>query len=112
MICCTPICVLIKVMNNSDMDNNILYFIRFLKNEGVYRKFVNAFNSKDNVYRETLYGNKSLYEFLLYQKKCFDLRGVISHSFYWGRTKQGYCFWNTVSNKWESVYFRFAYGKK
>ena len=95
------------------MNKSIIYFIRFLKNEGLYRKFVKEYNSEKNYYRGILYGNKSLGEFLKYMRNNHNFSNIISNSFAWRETKQGYCFWSTVSNKWESVYYRFAnYGGK
>ena len=80
-------------------------FVRFLKNEGIYRKYINEYMSKKNYYRELYYNNMRLRDFLIHIQD--DLSNVVTDSFSWSMTDDGYHFWYDMHIKW-----KYLYGKK
>lgn len=82
-------------------------FVRFLKNEGIYRKYIKEYMSEKNYYRELNYNNMGVYDFFMLMQ--YDLSNVISDSFPWKGTDDGFRFWYNIHKKWANFYL---YGKK
>lgn len=94
-------------MNDTECYNN---FIRFLKDNNIYKSFFVAFNSEQGRrYRESWNEKASLKEFILYcrdyegfnhykkYKKYYDLNKIVlNFAFDWEETKEGYDFWQNI----------------
>jgi len=73
------------------------YFVKFLKDNDVYDKFIyNCNNNKSNKYYKKIYW-KSLETFCTNIKEKYL---YINHAFNWGETNEDHDFWNKVDNKW------------
>ena len=91
-------------------------FVRFLRERGI--KYIYTEEILRNEYRK--YEEKKYSHFLddmngnllKYFDKCFPrgLYNVISYSFIWDSTKNGYKFWHTVYDMWTAYNSKNLYG--
>lgn len=81
-------------------------FYRFLKENGVYRAFINEFNTpgqrnlrcywlKD--YQPTL----QLFSLNEYCNNIREKKEIVNYAFSWSDTKQGHDFWSYISEDWK-----------
>jgi len=88
-------------MDDIECYNN---FIRFLKDNNIYKCFLEAFNSEKGIrYRRQRTKKTSLKDFIVYCRDCEyfnDYREfhtlneiVLNFAFIWSETKEGHYFW-------------------
>ena len=83
-------------------------FIRFLREKGIKYIYIEETlldTNKNNIINNDMDGN-----LLKYFDKCFPrgLYNVISYSFIWDSTKNGYKFWHKMNDMWFDYYFKKA----
>lgn len=85
-------------------------FIRELKNEQVYIKYIKNFNTEDAIKRRKLNGLPiNFKQFISHQCEAYELetnrfRFCIDDAFVWGSTTEGFLFWNNVTDKIANKY--------
>ena len=91
-------------MDDIECYNN---FIRFLKDNNIYKSFFVAFNSEEGIkYRKERTEKISLKDFILYCRDCKSFDGyrkrhtlntiVLCFAFIWYQTKEGDKFWRKI----------------
>ena len=98
------------------MGKNITYtrFCRFLKEKGIYVKFIKEFNkpfqtdvriswlnTAGDKTCKPIVSHHNISEFCY---KLSDKRLIINYAFSWRDTEEGYEFWNSLANDWQDKY--------
>ena len=73
-------------------------FIRFLKENNVYKNFINNVEGKYGFY-------KRFDELLFFATQGIYLNEV-KGGFRWDKTKEGWKFWDNINNKWRDYYYK------
>ena len=94
--------------------NNVMYkanketrlLIRFLREKGIRYIFIEE--TLRNAHRSRILNDEANGNLLKYFDKCFPrgLYNVISYSFIWDSTKNGYKFWRKMNDMWFDYYFK------
>ena len=85
-------------------------FIRFLREKRI--KYIFVEETLRNEHRSHILNDEANGNLLKYFDKCFPrgLYNVISYSFIWDSTKNGYKFWHTVYDMWVAYSSKNLYG--
>ena len=85
-------------------------FVRFLRERGI--KYIYAKETLRYAHRSRILNDEANGNLLKYFDKCFPrgLYNVISYSFIWDSTKNGYKFWHTVYDMWAAYSSKNLYG--
>lgn len=79
-----------KIMKNKEITEK---FIKFLKSKRAYSKFMKNF--------KVPFSNKSIEEHI---DLCLKGENTfIGSAFKWDKTKEGWIFWGSISNEWETI---------
>ena len=76
------------------------HFIKFLKENNAYEKFIFNFNSREGkIFRaaKQLPCSSESYFYSCYMKR------YILNAFLWGVTSQNYGYWESLNNKWTEI---------
>lgn len=97
-----------SVMYKANKETRLL--IRFLREKGIRYIFIEE--TLRNEHRSRILNDEANGNLLKYFDKCFPrgLYNVISYSFIWDSTKNGYKFWNTVYDMWVAYNSKNLYG--
>ena len=96
------------VMYKANKETRLL--IRFLREKGIRYIFIEE--TLRNEHRSRILNDEANGNLLKYFDKCFPrgLYNVISYSFIWDSTKNGYKFWHTVYDMWAAYNSKNLYG--
>ena len=84
------------------MNENIKTFVRFLKENGCYRKYMRNFNKLENIkYRIDAYGCKNINDFF----NILDNRSYIDCAFIWNMNNEGIRYWDDVDQEWDDIVY-------
>ena len=83
-------------------------FVRFLKENKAFSSFIRYFHSPDETKlrkvwcdsAESLFPIKTNASFKDYCDKCVIKQELLQFAFSWDNTKEGFNFWNKLSEKW------------
>lgn len=95
-------------MNTTINDNkNLRLFFRFLKNNDVYRQYLNNIQYSATINHKYVSNKKFTTEF-------FDLakcnpKILINHPFIWRSTQEGYYFWHNIHYQWNEMILKLKY---
>jgi hypothetical protein len=82
----------------------IKLFIRFLKENKAYNKFMrNALSLNGFEYRKRYCEGRTLNEHINYELKYNNGKNIIDCSFQWDKTDEGADFWYDIYLKWEFI---------
>ena len=83
-------------------------FIRFLKREGAYHKFItNTASICGASLRIKHFDNNSTFNDIINNDiKNGNGRNIIFYSFYWSETPEGCEFWRILDRKWRNIVFK------
>lgn len=97
------------------MEENLAYkyFIRFLKEEGVYIQFKRNFKEQTSIRLAWANGSKSSFsscdKVISMKDFTFNIKNkanILGWAFSWANTIQGQHFWETLSDKWANEWTR------
>ena len=83
-------------LTQKKMDKLKIEFIRFLKNENIYIKFLRNFEKRDNW--NSHFKNM---DDVFYSCAKHSVKNVIDKSFRWSDTLEGFSFWSDKNNKFK-----------
>ena len=80
-------------------------FIRFLKREGVYHKFITNTTSKcgSSLRIKHFDNNTTFHDIINDDIKYCKGQNIINYSFYWSETSEGNEFWRILDRKWRYI---------
>ena len=80
-------------------------FMRFLKREGVYHKFITNTTSRCGFSLITKYfdNNTTFHDIINDDIKYSNGRNLINYSFCWSETSEGDEFWRILDRKWRYI---------
>ena len=87
----------IAKINMNDKGRSFLkFFLRFLKENHCFGKYLRAFNAEYEDYRSN--------DFI--KRQCESCNyGIIDNSFIWSDTREGHDYWSNLNNEFRSLYF-------